>query len=47
MNEWNAHNPFGEGDRVFDSELRGMWQDRYRGQPDRIQRLRNSIKEMK
>jgi hypothetical protein len=42
MNEWNAHNPFGEQSHFRDGELRGMWSGRYSGHPERITRLRMS-----
>jgi len=45
MNDWQTHNPFGEQSQFRDGELRGMWSDRYRGRPNRIQRLRMNAAE--
>lgn len=45
--EWEVHNPFDEGDNVRGDELREMFEDRYRGRPDRIEKLKMSTMEDK
>ena len=45
MSDWSEYNPFGEQSQFRDGELRGMWQDRYRGQPGKIKQLRMNAAE--